>query len=40
MEASEGNCDIEADAGQMSNCVKIVLPMFHNVLTIAEEYAK
>jgi len=36
---TEGNiCDIEADTGQMSTGVEILLPMSHNTLTITEEY--
>jgi hypothetical protein len=38
VEAQEDNCDIEADTGQMSTGVEIVLPMSHNTLTRAEEY--
>ena len=35
----EGNTiDIEADIGQMSAGVEILLPMSHNTLTRAEEY--
>jgi hypothetical protein len=30
LEAQENNCDIEADAGQMSAGVEIVLQMSHN----------
>jgi hypothetical protein len=30
--------DIEADAGQMSTSVEILLPVSHNILTITEEY--
>ena len=37
VEAQEDNCDIEADTGQMSTGVEIVLPMSHNTLTRAEE---
>jgi site-specific DNA recombinase len=38
---TEGNIsDIEADTGQMSTGVEILLPMSHNTLTIAEEYIK
>ena len=32
--------DIEADNGQMSTGVEILLPMSHNTLTIAEKYLK
>jgi hypothetical protein len=36
---TEGNiCDIEVDNGQMSTGVEILLPVSHNILTIAEEY--
>jgi hypothetical protein len=38
LEASEDNCDIEADTGQVSTGVEIVLSMSHNTLTRAEEY--
>jgi hypothetical protein len=38
LEASEDNCDIEEDLGQVSIGVKIVLQMSHNTLTRAEEY--
>jgi hypothetical protein len=38
VEAQESNCDIEADTGQMSGGVEILLPMSHNTLTSAEEY--
>ena len=38
LEAQEDDCDIEADTGQMSTGVEIVLPMSHNTLTRAEEY--
>ncbi len=31
LEASEDNCDIEEDLGQMSTGVKIVLQMSHNI---------
>jgi len=38
---TEGNiCDIEADTGQMSTGVEILLTMSNNTLTIAEEYIK
>jgi hypothetical protein len=38
---AEGNlCDIEVDTGQMSIGVEILLPMSHNILTIAEDYIK
>jgi hypothetical protein len=40
MEVQEDNCDTEADTGQMSTGVKIVLQMSHNLLTRAEEYVK
>jgi hypothetical protein len=40
LEASKDNCDIEEDTGQMSTGVKILLPMSHNTLTIADEYIK
>ena len=40
LEASEDNCDIEEDMGQMSTGVKIVLQMSHNTLTRTEEYVK
>lgn len=40
LEASEDNCDIEEDLGQMSTGVKIVLQMSHNILTRTEEYVK
>ena len=40
LEASEDNCDIEEDLGQMSTGVKIAFPMSHNVLTIVEEYVQ
>jgi hypothetical protein len=41
LEASEDNCGIEADTGQMSTGVEIRLQMSHNnVLTISEEYVK
>src|SRR3990172_1528564 len=36
LDAQVDNCDIEADAGQMSTGVKILLQMSHNVLTTAE----
>ena len=36
---AEGNiCDLEADTGQKSTGVEILLPMSHNTLTITEEY--
>jgi DNA invertase Pin-like site-specific DNA recombinase len=38
LEAHEDNCDIEADTGQASTGVEIVLQMSHNTLTRAEEY--
>ncbi len=38
LEASEDNCDIEEDLGQVSTGVEIVLQMSHNTLTRAEEY--
>ena len=34
---SEDNCDVEADTGQVSTGVEIVLQMSHNSLTRAEE---
>jgi hypothetical protein len=34
----EDICDIEADTGRMSTGVEILLPMFHNIMTRAEEY--
>ena len=37
-EASEDNCGIEEDTGQVSTGVEIVLKMSHNTLTRAEEY--
>ena len=38
---TEGNIsDIQVDIGQMSTGVEILLPMYHNTLTIAEEYIK
>ena len=40
LEASEDNCDIEEDLGQVSTGVKIVLQMSHNILTRTEEYVK
>jgi len=40
LKASDDNCDIEEDMGQMSTGVKIVLPMSHNALTRAEEYVQ
>lgn len=40
LEASEDNCDIEEDLGQVSTGVKIVLQMSHNILTRSEEYVK
>ena len=40
MDASEDNCDIEKDWGQVSTGVKIVLQMSHNVLAIVEEYVQ
>ena len=36
--ALENNCDIEADTGQSSIGVEILLQMSHNTLTSAEEY--
>lgn len=38
IEALEHNCGIEEDMGQMSTGVEIVLQMFHNTLTRAEDY--
>ena len=40
LEASEDNCDIDEDLGQVSTDVEIVLQMSmsHNTLTRAEEY--
>ena len=40
LEAHEDNCDIEADTGQASTGVEILLQMSHNSLTIAEEYVQ
>ena len=40
VEAQEDNCDIEADTGQMSTGVEILLPMSHNALTKEEEYVQ
>ena len=38
---TEGNiCDIEVGTGHMSTGVEILIPMSHNILTIAEEYIK
>jgi hypothetical protein len=38
---TEGNIrDIQVDIGQMSTDVEITFPVSHNVLTIAEEYAR
>ena len=37
LEASEDNCDIEEDMGQVNTGVEIVLQMSHNTLTRAEE---
>ena len=36
----ENISDIDTDTGQMSTGVKILLPVSHNTLTIAEEYIK
>lgn len=38
LEVQEDNCDIEADTGQMSTGVEILLQMSHNTLTTAQEY--
>ena len=38
IEAQEDNCDIEADTGQVSTGVEILLQMSHNTLTRAKEY--
>jgi hypothetical protein len=38
IEAQKDNCDIEADTGQVSTGVEILLQMSHNTLTSAEEY--
>jgi DNA invertase Pin-like site-specific DNA recombinase len=38
LEAQEDNCDIEADTGQVSTGVEILLQMSHNTLTSTEEY--
>jgi hypothetical protein len=40
IEAQENNCDIEADTGQMSTGVEILLTMSHNTLTSVEEYVQ
>jgi hypothetical protein len=40
LEASEDNCDIEEDLGQVSTGVKIALPMSHNSLTTIKEYVQ
>ena len=40
LEASEDNCDIEEDMGQMETGVKIAFPVSHNSLTRSEEYVK
>jgi hypothetical protein len=40
MEASEDNCDVDEDTGQMSTGVEILHLMSHNALIIAEEYAQ
>jgi hypothetical protein len=40
LEASDDNCDIEEDTGQVSTGVEIVLQMSHNILTRTEEYVK
>jgi hypothetical protein len=40
LEASEDNCDIEEDMGQMETGVKIAFPVSHNSLTIVEEYVQ
>jgi len=40
LDAQENNCDIEEDTGQVSIGVEIAFPVPHNVLTIAEEYAR
>jgi len=40
LQASEYNCDIEEDTGQVNVGVKIVLQMSHNTLTSVEEYVK
>jgi hypothetical protein len=40
LDAQENNCDIEEDTGQVSIGVEIAFPVSHNVLTIAEEYAR
>lgn len=37
-ELDENNSDIEADTGQVSTGVKIMLQMFHNALTKTEDY--
>jgi hypothetical protein len=36
----QDNCGIEADTGQVSTGVEIVLQMSHNVLTKNEEYVQ
>ena len=40
LEASDDNCDIEEDTGQMSSGVKIVLQISHYVLTSIEEHVQ
>ena len=37
---ARGHCDIEADTGQVSTGVKIMLQMSHNTLTSIEEYVQ
>jgi hypothetical protein len=38
LEAQKNNCDIEANSGQISTGVEILLKMSHNTLTSAEEH--
>ena len=40
LEASDDNCDIQENMGQMSTSVEIRLQMSHNALTTAEEHIK
>jgi hypothetical protein len=40
LEAQKDNWDIEADTGQVSTGVEILLQMSHNTLTRAEEYVQ
>ena len=40
LEAYEGDCDIEADSGQMRTGVEILLTMSHNVLKSVEEHVQ